>query len=70
MNPAFISTIMAPNFEIKEITSGMRRSIPIPSIKIPVSNNNNAHSITKYGVLGRLDVQIVALHALRLVHPL
>ena len=28
MNPAFISTIMAPNFEIKEITSGTRRSIP------------------------------------------
>ena len=24
MNPAFISTIMAPNFKIKEITSGMR----------------------------------------------
>ena len=22
MNPAFMSTIMAPNFEIKEITSG------------------------------------------------
>ena len=22
MNPAFVSTIMAPNFEIKEITSG------------------------------------------------
>ena len=31
MNPAFISTIMAPNFEIKEITSGTRRSIPIPN---------------------------------------
>ena len=30
MNPAFISTIMAPNFEIKEITSGTRRPIPIP----------------------------------------
>ena len=29
--------------------------------KYPFSNNNNAHSITKYGVLGRLDVQIVAL---------
>ena len=28
MNPAFISTIMAPNFEIKVITSGMRRFIP------------------------------------------
>ena len=27
------------------------------------SNNNNAHGITKYGVLGRLDVQIVALRA-------
>ena len=31
MNPAFISTIMAPNFKIKEITSGTRRSIPIPN---------------------------------------
>ena len=31
MNPAFISTNMAPNFEIKEITSGTRRSIPIPN---------------------------------------
>ena len=35
--------------------------------KYPLSNNNNAHSITKYGVLGRLDVQIVAL---RFMHPL
>ena len=34
MNPAFISTIMAPNFEIKEITSGTRRSI------IPIPNQN------------------------------
>ena len=34
MNPAFISTIMAPNFEIKEITSGTRRSIPIPNQNI------------------------------------
>ena len=43
----------------------------IPNVKeaskYPLSNNNNAHSITKYGVLGWLDVQIVAL---RLVHPL
>ena len=31
MDPAFISTIMAPNFEIKEIISGTRRSIPIPN---------------------------------------
>ena len=31
MNPAFISTNMAPNFEIKESTSGTRRSIPIPN---------------------------------------
>ena len=31
MNPAFISTIMAPNFEMKEITLGTRRSIPIPN---------------------------------------
>ena len=34
MNPAFISTIMAPNFEIKEITSGTRRSILIPNQNI------------------------------------
>ena len=34
MNPAFISTIMAPNFEIKEINSGTRRSIPIPNQNI------------------------------------
>ena len=34
MNPALISTIMAPIFEIKEITSGTRRSIPIPNQNI------------------------------------
>ena len=34
MNPACISTIMAPNFEIKEITSGTRRSTPIPNQNI------------------------------------
>ena len=34
INQAFISTIMAPNFEIKEITSGTRRSIPIPNQNI------------------------------------
>ena len=34
MNPAFISTIMAPNFEIRGITSGTRRSIPIPNQNI------------------------------------
>ena len=34
MNLAFISNIMAPNFKIKEITSGTRRSIPIPSQNI------------------------------------
>ena len=34
MNPAFISTIMALNFEIKEIPSGTRRSIPIPNQNI------------------------------------
>ena len=39
----------------------------IPNVKeastYPLSNNNNAHSITKYGVLGRLDIQMVALRA-------
>ena len=39
----------------------------IPNVKEasgnPFSNNNNAQSITKYGVLGRLDVQIVALRS-------
>ena len=34
MNLAFISTIMAPNFKIKEITSGTRRSISIPNQNI------------------------------------
>ena len=34
MNPALISTVMAPNFEIKEITSGPRRSMPIPNQNI------------------------------------
>ena len=34
MNLAFISTIMAPNFEIKEITLGTRRSMPIPNQNI------------------------------------
>ena len=34
MNPALTSTIMAPNFKIKEITSGTRRSIPIPNQNI------------------------------------
>ena len=31
--------------------------------KYPFSSNNNAHSITKYWVLVRLDVQILALRA-------
>ena len=34
MKPAFISTIMAPNFKNKEITSSTRRSIPIPNQNI------------------------------------
>ena len=34
MNPAFTSTIMSPNFKITEITSGTRRSIPIPNQNI------------------------------------
>ena len=34
MNPAFISAIMAPNFKIKEIPSGTRRSVPIPNQNI------------------------------------
>ena len=41
----------------------------IPNVKkaskYPSSNNNNADSMTKYGVLGRLDVQIVAVHPLK-----
>ena len=39
----------------------------IPNVKEAskylLSNNHDAHSMTKYGVLGRLDVQIVALRA-------
>ena len=34
INSTFISTIMAPDFKIKEITSGTRRSIPIPNQNI------------------------------------
>ena len=41
----------------------------IPNVKkaskYPLSDNNNADSMTKYGVLGRLDVQIVAVHPLK-----
>ena len=55
----------------KSVKLGENPNIPYPecerSVKIPVIKHYNAHSITKYGVLGRLDVQIVAL---RLVHPL
>ena len=35
MNPVFISTIMAPNFEIKEITSGTRRDSRLSQSKDP-----------------------------------
>ena len=49
----------------KMVKVGENTNKPYPecerSIKIPVVNN--AHSITKYGVLGRLDVQIVVLSA-------
>ena len=34
MNPAFISTGMAPHLKIKEITAGTRRSIPMPNQNI------------------------------------
>ena len=34
MNPPFINTTMVPNFEIKEITSGTRRSIAVPNLNI------------------------------------
>ena len=46
---------------------GENPNIPNPNVKeaskYAFSNNNNAHSMTNYGVLGRLDVQIVALCA-------
>ena len=48
MNPAFVSTIMAPNFEIKEITSGTRRSIPIPNQNIcrcPAGQGANPYNV-------------------------
>ena len=49
----------------KSVKVGENTNKPYPecerSIKIPVVNN--AHGITKYGVLGRLDVQIVVLSA-------
>ena len=51
----------------KLVKLGENRNIPYPNVKeaskYPLSNNNDVHSITKYGVLGRLDVQIVALRA-------
>ena len=51
MNPAFISTIMAPNFKIKEITSGMRRSIPIPNQNIclcPGGQGANPYNVAQH----------------------
>ena len=51
MNPAFISTVMAPNFEIKEITSGTRRSIPIPNQNIrgcPGSQGANPYNVAQH----------------------
>ena len=40
MNPALISTTMAPNFKIEEITSGTRRTIPIPNENIGSQTTN------------------------------
>ena len=51
MNPAFISTIMAPNFEIKEITSCTRRSIPIPNQNIcscPTGQGANQYIVAQH----------------------
>ena len=45
---------------------GENPNMPYPNVKKAskylLSNNTNGHSITKYGVLGRLQIQIVALH--------
>ena len=51
MNPAFISTIMAPNFEIKEITLGARRSIPILNQNIsscPGGQGANPYNVAQH----------------------
>ena len=34
MNPAFISAVISPNLKTKQITTGMRQSIPIPNQNI------------------------------------
>ena len=43
MNPAFISTIMAPNFEIEEITLGTRRNIPDGMVASPLPSRGSPH---------------------------
>ena len=51
MNPAFTSTSMAPNFKIEEITSGTRRTIPIPNENIsgcPGSQGANPYNVAQH----------------------
>ena len=48
ITPAFISTTMAANFKIEEITSGMRRTIPIPNENI--SRCSGAQGANEYNV--------------------
>ena len=51
MNPALINIIMAPNFKIKEITSGTRKSIPIPNQNIsycPVGQKANPNNVAQH----------------------
>ena len=51
MTPAFISTIMAPNFKIEEITSGTRRTIPIPNENItgcPGGQGANPNNVAQH----------------------
>ena len=45
MNPAFLSTIMAPNFKTKEIASGMRKTIPVPNEKINGCPGGHIHTM-------------------------
>ena len=51
MNPAFLSTIMASNFKIKEITSATRRTIPIPNENIsecPKDQGANPYHVAQH----------------------
>ena len=51
MNPACVSTVIAPNLKIKEITMGTRRSIPIPNQNIrkyPGGQGANPYNVAQH----------------------